>query len=186
MTRELVLTILAVVGGIASIYSAVFAIIDKWGYFSWYGVTKRCKKLVNMMHQSNYSPDVIIGLGRSGAVIGGILAGNMGVIPITCMDRRYEWVNKRRIVHPMHYLDPQKLSGKKILLVDAAPHTGETCKVVIEELQKMNPAEIRVAALFRTPYQVIVPDYYASTVKQVYKLPWRFSTAYKEDFVSVP
>lgn len=175
--------VLAVVGVFTSLYSAIIVILDRLGFYSWLGIQLRSKKLIGKIRSSGFNPDVIVGLGRSGAILGGILAGNMGVIPITVIDRTYEWSNgKSRRAIPIPFIKPEMISGKKVLLVDAAPHTGETCKMIKEELLTYSPKELRIASLFKYTYTIQVPDYYVSEVQKVRKMPWRFMQDYREDF----
>ena len=174
---------LAVIGIFTSLYSAIILILDRLGFYSWLGIQLRSKKLIRKIRNSGFIPDVIVGLGRSGAVLGGILAGNMGVIPITVIDRTYEWSNgKSRKVIPIPFIKPEMIAGKKVLLVDAAPHTGETCKMIKEELLDYSPKELRIASLFKYAYAIQVPDYFVSEVQKVRKMPWRFTQDYREDF----
>jgi uncharacterized protein len=178
-------SLLSIIGVITSVWSVILIILDKAGYYSWFSITLRSKKLISKIKASGYSPDLVVGLGRSGAVLGGILAGNLGVLPITVVDRTYEWVDERtRVVKPVSFVGKGILKGKKILLVDAAPHTGETCRAIKNELQKALPADIKIASLFKYKYTVQVPDYYVDEIQKVRKMPWRFSSEYREDFAS--
>lgn len=175
--------ILTVIGIATSLYSLTLLIMDRMGYYSWFSIEYRSKKLIKQIKESGFAPDIIVGLGRSGAILGGILAGNMGVKTITVIDRAYKWQEeKTREVVPVSLINLEMLRGKKVLLVDAAPHTGETCKVIKEELLKAQPTEVKIASLFKVLYTVQVPDYYINEVEKVRKMPWRFSFEYREDF----
>ena len=175
--------LLTAIGVVTSLYSLTLLVLDRFGYYSWFGIEYRSKKLVKQIRERGYSPDIIVGLGRSGAVLGGILAGNLGVKPITVIDRMYEWENdKSREVIPVSLINLNMLTGMKILLVDAAPHTGATCKAIRDELLKANPADLKIASLFKGAYTVQVPDFYIDEVEKVRKMPWRFSHEYREDF----
>jgi uncharacterized protein len=180
---EIISDILAVIGIATSVYSLIMLVLDRLGYYSWFGIEYRSKKLIKQIEASGFTPDIIVGLGRSGGVLGGILAGNLGVKPLAVIDRMYEWENdKTRKVVPVNVINLEILTGKKILLVDAAPHTGETCKEIRETLLKAHPAEIKIASLFKGKYTVQVPDFYINEVEKVKKMPWRFSHEYREDF----
>jgi hypothetical protein len=177
-------TILSLIGVVTSIYSISLVILDRLGYYSWFSIVLRSKKLITQIKRSGYSPDLVVGLGRSGSVLGGIIAGNLGVLPITIVDRTYEWIDeKTRVVKPITFVGERIFKGRKILLVDAAPHTGETCRAIKGELLKAAPIDVRVASLFKCTYTVQIPDYYVDEVKKVRKMPWRFSEEYREDFV---
>lgn len=175
--------ILGFIGSIASIYTAAVLILDKLGSYSWWSIYIRSRRLIKKIKMSGFSPDLVVGIGRSGAILGGILAGNLGVIPIAVIDRKYMW-NKRktRRVIPLVFVKEEDIRGKKILLVDAAPHTGETCKFLKDEIVKYSPVEVRTASLFKTKYTLQVPDFYISEVKKVKRMPWRFTEDYREDF----
>jgi len=178
-----VLNILAIVGTLSSIYTAFIVIRDKLGYYSWWSIESRSKYLIRKIKEEDYKPDMIIGLGRSGAILGGILSGNLGIIPITVVDRLYSWNQRNaRTIEVLNFLQSEIISDKRILLVDAAPHTAETAKVIEESLLGMNPTEVRVASLYRTRNMLRIPDYYVKYEKQAKKMPWRFSEDFREDF----
>jgi hypoxanthine phosphoribosyltransferase len=177
--------IFSLIGVMTSIYTISLIILDKLGYYSWFSITFRAKKLIRKIRESGYTPDIVVGLGRSGAVLGGLLAGNLGVLPITVVDRTYEWIDdKTRAVRPISFIAKGVFRGKKILLVDAAPHTGETCRAIKDELLKASPADLRIASLFKYTYTIQIPDFYIDEVQKVRKMPWRFSNEYREDFAS--
>ena len=176
--------ILGVIGTIAAIYMAGVRFAEQLGYFSWWGICIRSRKLLKKIKNSRFFPDLVIGVGRSGAVLGGILAGNLGVIPITIVDRRYDWIGNTRQVIPLIFVKEQDVRGKRILLVDAAPHTGETLRVLKNKLMQFQPVELHTASLFKVKYSVETPDYYIKEVKKVKKMPWRFTKDYIEDFVA--
>lgn len=176
--------ILVVIGAIATVYMAVVLIIERFGYFSWWGIRIRSKKLLEKIKNSGFSPELVIGVGRSGAVLGGILAGNLGVIPIAIVDRKYAWIKNTRQIIPLVFIKEHEVKGKRILLVDAAPHTGETLRVLKNEIRQLQPAELRTVSLFKLKYSVETPDYYIKEVKKIRKMPWRFTKNYRENFAS--
>lgn len=177
--------VLGLLGTLASLYTTALVLLDRLGFYSWWGIYIRSRQLVNKIKASGYSPDLVVGIGRSGAILGGILAGNLGVLPITVVDREYIWHEGTRHVKPLMFVKQEEIKGKKILLVDAAPHTGETSKIIKDKLNEFNPAELKLAYLFKTRYVLQKPDFYVKDVKKVRTMPWRFSADYREDFAAL-
>jgi hypoxanthine phosphoribosyltransferase len=49
-------------------------------------------KIVKHFRLQEFKPEIVVCLGRGGCVFGGLLAGNLGIIPIIGIDR--EVINK--------------------------------------------------------------------------------------------
>lgn len=71
--------VLAVVGFGATVYKTIEVWLNLKN-FSWGDVDKYSKVLIKKIAKSYFVPDVIVGIGRGGAIIGSILSGNI-VVP---------------------------------------------------------------------------------------------------------
>jgi uncharacterized protein len=175
--------ILACIGSVASIYAVGVMLADRMGWHhTWWGFGRESRRLVNRIRDSGFAPDIVVGIGRSGAVLGGILAGNLGNVPILVTDRKYTWEANKRKIELLTSVSAEMVKSKKVLLVDAAPHSGETLSFVWQNLERHEPASIRVAVLVKTKYCTCRPHYYLKEVSDIRKMPWRFSKDYKEDY----
>lgn len=47
-------------------------------------------RVLKYIDESDFRPELVLGLGRSGAFVGGWLAGNLGSLPIEVIDRMHE------------------------------------------------------------------------------------------------
>lgn len=93
---EYVERILAVFGGAASVTGLLLAVVV-WrerrrmrSQPSWDEALRVADTLIDTIQQSRFSPHLVIGLGRSGGIWGGWLAGNLGSLPFTVIDLEYE------------------------------------------------------------------------------------------------
>jgi len=177
---DVVLGACTVVGGATAGWQIYLWLTERAGQFGWYRVTRAVKLLLESIGISGYEPDAIVGLGRGGFVVAGMLSGNLGIITLAGLDRQYIWSGGEREVRIID-LGNIDVSGKEVLLVVAEPYTGETLRKAYEYLQLRGARRIKTASLFRTEACNFVPDYYAYRVKHVTKLPWRLSPLYVRD-----
>ncbi len=164
----------------------------KKGVLTWRGVTKGSKVLIKRINESDFAPDVIVGIGRGGAVIGTILSANLDpnrVIPLIVIDRQYPCKGSTT---PVVHCDLRELTGKRVLLVFGEVYTGSTLQVLYEAVSQHSPSDTRIASLLKVkPIGVSAPvrsiDFYAfaATPSGRTKLPWRFPGAY-DDYVRPP
>ncbi len=145
-----------------------------------YRVTSGVKRLINKIQQANYQPDMVIGLGRGGFIVAGMLSGNLGIVTLAGLDRRYLWRGKHRQVKIVD-VGSLNVTGRRILLVVAEPYTGETLRKGFEYLQERGAKQVKTAALFKAELCNFVPDFYAYDVKHVTHLPWRLTDLYARD-----
>jgi hypoxanthine phosphoribosyltransferase len=80
-------------------------------------------QLLRKIRQSGYKPDFVLGLGRSGALIGGWLAGNLGSIRIEVIDRVHKEGKAQSMEFP--HID------KRLQLLSAI--YGQTAQVLVVE-----------------------------------------------------
>lgn len=173
--------------GLATVIGGVAGVTQLWdryqrqrGHITWKTVERGVVKLIKLIREDNFQPDVIVGLGRGGSIIGALLSGNLGVIPFTAIDRRYHWESKKRSVSILDF-GPITLENKRVLLATAEPYTGETLRAAVEYLQSRKPTETKVASLCKCEITTMVPHYYAFEIKSVEHVPWRILPAYVRD-----
>ena len=59
------------------------------GHYSWRDVMRGLEHIQNELERNGFRPDVMLGIGRSGGVVGGILASLIGSIPLRIWDIQY-------------------------------------------------------------------------------------------------
>ena len=90
--NDLGVEILAVLGGIAALIQLRLWIrnwqdsrVDQFA-----SIERHALKLLEQIEESRFTPAVVLGIGRSGALVGGWLAGNLGTLPIEVIDRMHQ------------------------------------------------------------------------------------------------
>ena len=131
---------------------------------------------------SRFNPDIIVGIGIGGSILGATIAGNINKRFIA-IDREVNWDNKRNIdlVDASVTSERQNLfNNKKVLLASAEIISGMTTGEVKKYIQKFNPKEIKIACIDYNPISAseITPDYYYLTTNKIIEKPWRILKSY--------
>lgn len=149
--------------------------------FSWSEVDRHTKKLIKNIGDDLYSPDMIVTIGRGGAIVGAILSGNLPKpdgrghnIPLLGVDRIYAWENGQRVEVKNNMVDYGPLAGKKVLLVASDVITGGTMKCFLEEIRSVNVKELRTACLVKGATSVLTPNYWAKEIPASFVMPWMY------------
>lgn len=129
--------------------------------------------LANLIKNSNYVPDVIIGVSRGGWVPARILSDlleNSNLYNVAT--KFYVGVNQTKQEPTI----TQELSGsvedKKVLLVDDLVDSGKSLKLVISYLKSKGASAVKTATIYRKPWSVIVPDYCFKETGAWVVFPW--------------
>jgi hypoxanthine phosphoribosyltransferase len=138
---------------------------------SWDAVIGYCEELAEKT--KGYGPDMIIGISRGGLVPARVLSDildikRVGIIGIVFYKKAGETLEKPEMTQEL-LMD---IKGKKILLVDDVADTGKSLVVAKEYLEKMGPAEVRIAALHHKPNSMLEPDYFIGTTTAWIVYPW--------------
>lgn len=155
MTLDDLIKIFAILGGILALYElgrAIYHVYSEWQCFSWKTIQKSGEHLFEELIDSQFSPDVIVGLGRGGSIAAGILAAHcressqygFRMIPITSIDRIYlvkKGIRSDVRITGFHNIDVYQ---KKVLIINADTYSGNTLKRAKEVLSWDKPKEVRV------------------------------------------
>jgi hypoxanthine phosphoribosyltransferase len=138
---------------------------------SWDAVIKYCEELAEKTR--DFEPDIIIGISRGGLVPARVLSdildiNRVGIIGIVFYKKTGEPGESPEITQDLS----MDIKGKKILLVDDVADTGKSLVFAKEYLERMGPAEVRIAALHHKPSSVLEPDYYVGTTTAWIVYPW--------------
>ena len=157
----------------ASIYS-VYVLITSTRVKSWRSVEKGILLIRRRIKEIGWDPDIVIGLGVGGAVVGAMLAGSLGRKRIVGIDRRYKWVKGARKA----FVDiPTDLvlnpPPRKVILVTGEIYTGETIKTAIDYVKSKLNCELKTAAMYVSENSDYYPDFYAYLIEKRINPPWR-------------
>lgn len=170
---ELLIGFLTVIGSIASVYS-VYVLISSRRVQSWRSVEKGVVFISCKIKVSGWEPDVVVGLGVGGSVVGAMLAGSLGRKRFLAIDRRYRWakeIRKTYVDTPADLkLDP---TPQRVLLVVGEIYSGETIEQSIKYIRSKVCSNIKTAALYVSENSNYYPDFYRYRITKRIKPPWR-------------
>lgn len=149
------------------------------GRLTWRVVGGAMRHVLDEMNKVDYRPDLIIGVGRGGAIVGGMLAGNLGHVPLFVVDTildRSKKVSQALVRYPTLCPD---LSGLSVLLAVGELYSGEDLRSAAEYVETLGPVEIRTMSLFSHPAASIRPDYVGRMTNRPLDAPWRITEVYR-------
>ena len=186
-----VLAFLAVLGGIASTLQLRIWLrqwqesrIDQFASIERHGI-----RLLQRIKASGFRPDFVLGLGRSGAFVGGWLAGNLGSVPIEVIDRFHRGQSTEPMEFP-HLHERLALLRKihgdnaKVLVVEGATTRGGT----FHHFQLLRQPIVPLwDCKFSVLYEVDTVDFHTDFVAKVLpkapaRYPWHKTAEYR-DFI---
>jgi hypoxanthine phosphoribosyltransferase len=183
-----ILSILSsIIGIIASIYG-VFKFIQKWKSRKIRNFTDFERDLIRLLkriNKENYSPDIVLGIGRSGALVGGWLAGNLGSKPIEIIERLHTekcFYDFLHINKKINFIKESYGSDISVLVVQGATANGGSFSA-FEGIQKELAPDWKVkyavvyevdSCRFDIPFEGMVID------KIPEKYPWHWDDKYQK------
>ncbi|RMH19156.1 MAG: phosphoribosyltransferase [Gemmatimonadetes bacterium] len=119
----------------------------------------------------DYRPDLVIGIARTGAIPGAIVASILRVDFHSITVSRKEGARRVRDRPAVLSSAPLEAHGRRVLLVDEIATSGETLRLALAAVRDVGPAEVRTATSFvRT--QGYKPDYFALETDATVIFPW--------------
>jgi hypoxanthine phosphoribosyltransferase len=144
--------------------------------FTWPDVEKGVDKIIAEMEKDGYEPDLVIGIGRSGGIVGGLIAGYLKAKPFRVFNWNYKNINKDGKKERIHILDKTieiEKEQQKILLVKGATTAGQTPEKALVFFKEKFPDKVfRYAVLVRQKSSTASIDYCAYEVLGIKILPW--------------
>lgn len=116
---------------------------------SWEDITSGVLKAVDVVSNAWATVDIVVAVGRGGAICGAMLAGNLGHKPFYVLDRSYPMRLRFRETAVIDHGDVG-LKGKNVLVVFSEIQTGATLKEVLKLIGSKKPRDIRTLAFFKS------------------------------------
>lgn len=137
---------------------------------SWEMFGELCRALALRVARE-YTPEVIVGIARAGAIPGAVMATILRVDFYSMTISRREGADRVRERPAVLSAAPLQVRGKRVLLVDEIATTGDTLRLALAAIRAVDPAEIRTATSFVRPsgYR---PDYHALETGSTLIFPW--------------
>lgn len=174
----LIATVIGVVSGLIALYE-FFA---KRRRFGWKEVEKLVLRLIDLVEHDDFSPDLVLGVGRGGAIVAGMLAGNMGQLPLVCIDTsstRDSGGAKCVVIRFPSAVPP--LKDKRVLIVVGELYSGEDMRTAIDFVARRKPQSIKTLSLLTHPASVVRPDFFGRQTDSPLVAPWRLTEGYKKN-----
>jgi broad specificity phosphatase PhoE/hypoxanthine phosphoribosyltransferase len=172
--------ILAMLGAVSAIWFLVEHLYPL-RRLSWRFAEKAAERMVKEMNRNGFSPTLIFGIGRGGAIMGSLVSGILGHRPLIVIDRKYMWKAGRRIDDmiirskiPASLLD-------SVLLIAGETHTGNTMRLYYEYFRRMGAKRIAKATLYLQHGSTEPVDYVGLRSTRDLRMPWMRSKNYIRD-----
>lgn len=147
-------------------------IVMDWNYFY-----RLAKTVGDKINNSNYKPDVIVGLARGGWVLARVLCDFIGVKDLVSLKVEHWGVTATpdgtaKIRNELNV----DLKGKKVLVVDDITDTGESMRVAVDYIKSLGPAEVKTASLQHLTCAKFKSDYVGEELPWFWVIfPWNFT-----------
>lgn len=171
---------IAIFGALASVwffYDRLFPLRK----FSWHSAEKAASNISNQMKQQGYSPTIIVGIGRGGAIMGSLISGCLGHRPLLVIDRKYMWMDGRRIDEMVLHLHLPPALVERVLLIAGEAHSGNTMRMYYNFFQQMGAHQIKRSAFFVQKGCTEPLEYIGICSEKNLRMPWMFCTEYIRD-----
>lgn len=177
-------TIFGIILGILGAVSSVWFLYEKLSKryrLSWRFAEKAVEKLVRKMMSDNFSPTLIVGIRRGGAIIGALISGELGHRPLIVIDRKYKWEEGRRITDMVQRLKIN-FGLEAVLVVSGKVHSGNTMRLYYDYFKSLGANEIRRATLFYEAGSTEPVEYKGLvSSRKMLRMPWMRSKMYRID-----
>ena len=145
-------------------------------YLTWDNIEDYCKKLANVIKNSDFKPEIIVGIQRGGSITAVLLSHLLNIedfCTIGIRTTKSDDIRSQRI-KPIVYdsFSLQLISGKIVLLTDDITDTGVTLIEAKKELVKYGCKEVKSATIVCAPASNGKVDFYGKEVKPWVVFPW--------------
>ena len=141
------------------------------------------KKTADRIKESDFHPDVIIGLSRGGLVPARMFCDFLHIkdcftIKVNHWGLTATKDGKAKLTHKLD----MDLTGKSVLIVDDITDTGQSMKLAKKHIEDLNPSVIKTATLVHLNHSKYIPDFCG------YEREWAwivFPWNHREDLVNL-
>jgi len=172
-------SVLGVIGGFIAIYQFAQDRRSKRG-FTWRDVDKLVLELLDKIRYDQFDPDLVLGVGRGGSVMAGMLAGNLGHLPLVCIDTesRRDRGQTYCVIRFPNAVPP--LRDRRVLIVVGELWTGEDLRTAMKFVKRRKANEFKTLSLLSHPAAAVRPDFIGRETKTPLTAPWRLTDDYKK------
>ncbi len=117
-----------------------------------------------------YDPEVVVGVATAGVVPGAVIAAMLDREFHSILISRTYMADSARETPAIFGGAPQRVRGKRVLIVDETCDGGDTLRLSIASILHAGAEDIRTAVCFKTGEYV--PDFHAIATESAIVLPW--------------
>jgi len=129
---------------------------------SWQQFYNLTRRVVFLIHDSGFKPDIIIAIGRGGYMPARIIADFLQIMNLTSFKIEHYVGAQKNPKAVIRYPLSKDIECRTVLLVDDVCDSGDTFTVARQHLMDiMYPEEIRTAVMHYKKVSSYEPDYYA-------------------------
>jgi len=143
---------------------------------TWDELHENIKEIVKKIKKDDYHPDIVIALSRGGFVPARVICDLLIIKDLVSIkvDHWGVTATKDGKAHLRYPIDVD-LTGKKVLIVDDITDSGESMIIATDFVKKLNPKEVKTAAIFHIKHSKFIPDYYSKKIDWVWVMwPWNY------------
>ena len=143
---------------------------------TWDELHENIREIADKIKKDDYQPDIVIALSRGGFVPARVICDLMIIKDLVSVKVDHWGVTaaKDGKAHLRYPIDVD-LTGKKVLIVDDITDSGESMIIAKEFVEKLNPKEIRTAAIFHIKHSKFIPNYYSKKIDWIWVMwPWNY------------
>lgn len=190
--KEFVMEMFTILGGITAALGLATLLLksyNTWVWkrrFNWDKALRAAENLLEEIERSNWNPQAVVGIGRSGGIWGGWMAGNLGSLPFYVIDNVYNLDDEFSVSFPdadviLEALKNTHPEKKNVLIITGGNSSGSTFKKLKEILDLQESLSFKYAVLYQNPTAKFKVDYIGELGPTVWpkKFPWHMRKAYK-------
>ncbi|NIQ07122.1 MAG: phosphoribosyltransferase [Candidatus Korarchaeota archaeon] len=137
----------------------------------WKEIVRLSLKLSKLIRENSFSPDLIIGILKGGAVVSRIVSDFLGKELFTLKISFYEGIGQTGETTITQELNAD-VADKKVVIVDDIVDKGDTLALAFNYFQKKGAEEIRTGVLHRKPWTDFNPDFWVKETEKWVVYPW--------------
>ncbi len=123
--------------------------------------------------QSDYKPDIIVGIARGGIVPARFLSDLLETRNLTTIQiEYYKGINQTKDEPSLKRCLNLQLTSKTVLLVDDISDSGSSLQLAKNHLKQNGAKEIKIATLYAKPTSITKPDYFEKQTSNWIVFPW--------------
>lgn len=183
---EILIIAVTIVGGLISIPAGVYFLWDRnkvtiGRSVGWRKVEYGVRETIRRLRSDNWIPDLVLAIGRSGAIYGGLIAGNMGNLPMAILDRHLVWDKaSRQYVADHHSTLNLPDDCRRVLVVVGEVYSGQSLASSGQRIRDATQGRsVRTACLVHSNHSNVQVDYSVFKVDSEVRPAWILDRDYK-------